>query len=139
VVAARPRGIPARVTAGHLMRSLRREAGLSLEQLGGLAGRDPSFLGRLEHGTRRARLTTWQRIASAISRAAPRTGSPEEVTSRLVAAAGSLPRPSPGWEERQEWRRKRRQIERARAKCAIDEHRRPEQRGATNEDPPPAC
>jgi len=54
------------VRLGRVMRSLRRERGLSQEALADLAGLDRTFISLLERGKRRATLESADAIASAL-------------------------------------------------------------------------
>ncbi len=51
---------------GHRLRHLRREAGLTLDQLGGAVGKPSSYLSQLENGRREPRLSTVQDLAAAL-------------------------------------------------------------------------
>ena len=51
---------------GHRLRHMRRQAGLTLEALGGLVGRPTSYLSLLENGHREPRLSTVSQLAAAL-------------------------------------------------------------------------
>ena len=51
---------------GHRLRHFRRQAGMTLDALGGLVGRPPSYLSQLENGHREPRLSTVNQLASAL-------------------------------------------------------------------------
>ena len=51
---------------GHALRSLRKRAGLTQEQVAERLGVDPTFIGRLERGQRGAHWRTIRRILTAV-------------------------------------------------------------------------
>src|SRR5689334_20253821 len=65
-MAMTPEPIDTRVF-GHRLRHFRRQAGLTLEELGGAVGRPPSYLSQLENGHREPRLSTVNQLANALN------------------------------------------------------------------------
>lgn len=55
---------------GHALRVLRKEAGMTQEQLADRLGVDPTFIGRLERGQRGAHWRTIRRILTALDASA---------------------------------------------------------------------
>src|SRR5262249_34241922 len=88
---------------GAEIRRVRLEAGLTISELAVLADRHPSFVARIERGSRRARLDTLQAIARALADGGMRTE--PEVTALLTAHAVAPESVWPGWSERMAKRR----------------------------------
>jgi transcriptional regulator with XRE-family HTH domain len=73
---------------GARLRSLRKSAGLSQAALGSLAEMGERHVRRLEHGERRTRETTLERIAVVLTRAQPSLGDAHAVLAGLLRLGG---------------------------------------------------
>lgn len=100
--------IPYLVQLGRLLRELRTAAGLSQARLAKQAQLSSWTIGVLEHGSRRTRRSTLERIARALVKADSALGDPEELTERLAAAGGPAIASESAYRDRVERRRSRR-------------------------------
>jgi transcriptional regulator with XRE-family HTH domain len=96
---------------GAEIRRLRLQAGLTISELAVLADRHPSFVARIERGSRRARLDTLQVIAAAL--ASRGVGTEADLTALLAGQVVAAESVWPGWPERMAKRRakKKRRVE----------------------------
>ncbi len=91
-----------------VLRELRLEAGLSQARLAARAGLAERSVRRLEHGQRRTRGSTLQRLAVALTREPSVLGTAEAVLALLLEAAGPSLAAESQYSERIDGRRKRR-------------------------------
>ncbi len=112
--------VPLLVRLGTCLRELRTQAGLSQRELAAKAGLAERSVRRIEHGHRRTRASTLQRLAEVLVGDAPRHGSADDVLDQLLSAAGS------GLAEESEYRwrvdARRRRREAKQGKRVVTEH-----------------
>ncbi len=96
------------IRLGDCLRGLRNEAGLSQAVLAALGGLAERSLRRIEHGDRRTRLSTLQRLADELTRYTDGCGTSDEVLDRLLDAVGPALAPESEYSGRVEARRRRR-------------------------------
>ncbi len=93
---------------GHLLKRLRKTAGMTQRDLACSAELSSWMVSQIELGTRRTRQSTLRRIARAIVGAVPNVSTEDELTEQLVEAAGAALAPESGYRDRVDRRRKRR-------------------------------
>jgi transcriptional regulator with XRE-family HTH domain len=106
---------------GTEIRRLRREAGLTISELAVLADRHPSFVARIERGSRRARLDTLRAIAAVL--ASRGVGTEAGLTALFAGHVVAPESVWPGWSERMAKRRakkkRRQELEARRHEAAV--------------------
>jgi transcriptional regulator with XRE-family HTH domain len=93
---------------GHLLKGLRKAAGMTQRELARNAELSSWMVSQIELGTRRTRRSTLQRIARAIVGADPNASTEDDLTEQLAGAAGAALAPESGYRARVDRRRKRR-------------------------------
>ena len=96
------------VALGACLRSLRSEVGLSQALLANRAGLSERSYRRIEHGDRRTRASTLRRLADGLVAYTSTLGTADEVTTRLITAAGLALADESEYQSRVEARRRRR-------------------------------
>lgn len=99
---------PGLLELGAYLRHLRHEVGLSQALLANRAGLSERSYRRIEHGDRRTRASTLARIADGLVAYTSTLGTADEVSTRLVKAAGTSLAAESEYASRVEARRRRR-------------------------------
>ena len=113
--------VPWLAKLGACVRDCRKQAGLSQAVLAARAGLAERSLRRIEHGHRRTRTSTLQRLVAALVGGPAWNGMADEVMARLLEAAGPALADESEYRSRIEARRRRRVVKQGRR--AVTEHR----------------